>query len=303
MPRRNHPAGPVGDDAPDGSDVVPHKVPSDTVAVMQSPSPFTAAAEGAMRRALVVGVVASVVVGLLLTGLAAIMSNALIGLLLGVVVIMVGAAAWVLHVQRSFAEAATAVVGELGRPVSDAEQPAFCNALDGVAIRTGVKAPELRVLETNSANALVASDGELSTVVVTSGLLDLCRTVESEVIAAELLCRVRDDSARYGTLAAGLTPMMRRASGIDDGAVAELLGEQRAVRSDADAVALTRYPPGLVSAFEQMAEVGTVVQGASPGTAPLWIAPAVGVAQGVAASVDRTVNQPLGYRIAVLREL
>lgn len=270
---------------------------------MQSPSPFTVAADAAMRRALTAGVVASVVVGSLVVVVLAAAVNVLVGLLVGVVVIVGGAAGWVVHVQQGFAKAMAAVVGDVGRAVSTDEQPSLCNALDGVAIRTGVKAPELRVVEVDAANAMVASDGEKSTVVVTSGLLSGLRTVESEVIAAELLCRVRDGSARYGTLAAGLTPLLRRASGIDDASLADLLGEQRAVSSDADAVALTRYPPGLVTAFERMSEAGTRVHGASPATAALWIAPAVGVDQGVPASVDRTVNQPLDYRIAVLREL
>lgn len=270
---------------------------------MQSPSPFTVAADTAMRRALVVGVVGSAVGGLLMLVVLAVAVNVLIGLLVGVVVMVGGAAAWVSHVQQGFATAAEAVVGDLGHPVSEVEQPAMSNSLAGVAILTGVRSPELRVLEADSANAMVVSDGEESTVVVTTGLLEGCRTVESEVIAAELLCRVRDGSARYGTLAAGLTPMLRRVTGIDEVSVADLLGEQRAVHADADAVAVTRYPPGLVAAFERMAEAGTWVEGAPPATAPLWIAPAVGVANGVAASVDDAVNQPLDYRIAVLREL
>jgi heat shock protein HtpX len=270
---------------------------------MQSPSPFNVAGDAAMRRALVVGVVVSAVAGLLVLVVLAVVVNVAIGLLVCVAVMVAGAAAWVTHVQHGFAEAMEAVVGDLGHPVSDVEQPAMRNSLDGVAILTGVRSPELRVLELDSANAMVVSDGEESIVVVTSGLLERCRTVESEVIAAELLCRVRDGSARYGTLAAGLTPMLRRVAGIDEVSVADLLGEQRAVRTDADAVAVTRYPPGLVSAFERMAEVGTCVENAVPATAPLWIAPAVGVADGVAASVDSAVNQPLDYRIAVLREL
>lgn len=270
---------------------------------MQNPSPFTVAADTAMRRALVVGAVGSAVVGLLVMALLAVVANVLAGLLVGVAVMVGGAAAWVAYVQKGFANVVAAVVGDLGHPVSDDQQPALSNALDGVAILTGVRSPQLRVLELDPANAMVASDGEESTVVVTTGLIEGCRTVELEVVAAELLCRVRDGSARYGTLAAGLTPILRRAAGIDEESVADLLGEQRAVHADADAVAVTRYPPGLVAAFERMAVAGTRVHGARAATAPLWIAPAVGIAEGVNDAVDRTVNQPLDYRIAVLREL
>ena len=38
-------------------------------------------------------------------------------------------------------------------------------------------------------------------------------------------------------------------------------------------------------------------------TAALWIAPAVGAPEGVEESIDRTVNQPIEYRVAVLSEL
>jgi hypothetical protein len=150
---------------------------------------------------------------------------------------------------------------------------------------------------------MVAADGGASTVVVTSGLLDGARTVEMEVLAAELLCRVRDGSARFGTVAAGLPGAMRAAAGLGPVAVAATLGEQRAARTDADAVSVTRYPPALIAALERMEERGTRVEGVDPATAALWIAPAVDATAGVDPAVDRTANQPLDYRIAVLREL
>lgn len=256
-----------------------------------------------MRRAVASGVVFSVAIAVILAVLLTGIFSALVGLLVAVVVIVGGSSAWVGYVQRSFARAASTVVEDLGRPVRPNEQPVMHNALEGVAILTGVRVPELKVLDSESANAMVASDGEHSTVVVTSGLLQRCRPVEAEVIAAELLCRVRDDSARYCTLAAGLPAVLRRACGVDETALVGLLGDQRAVHADADAVSITRYPPGLVSVLEWMIDAGTRVDGVAPATAALWIAPAVGADEGVATSLDRTVNQPLEYRMSVMREL
>ncbi len=271
--------------------------------MMQSPSPFSVAADAAMRRAVMVGVVASVVVGLVLLVIVSLALNVLLGLLLGVVVMVVGSAAWLSYVRGGFGNVVAAVTDGLGEVVSEADQPGWCNALDGVAILTGVAKPEVRLLDVDAANAMVASDGRDSTVIVTRGLLEVCRTIESEVIAADLLCRVRDESARYATLAAGLPSLLGRAAGIDEASLVQVLGEQRAVHTDADAVAVTKYPPGLVSALERMNSAGTRLEGVSPATAALWIAPAFGPSAGVDASVDRTINQPLDYRIAVLREL
>lgn len=269
---------------------------------MQTAPSFRAAAEAAMRRTMVVGAVASIVVGILLGIASAVATGVLVGLLVAVAVMVVASSAWVTHVQRNFAGVVSRVVEGLGREAGPDEQPAMLNALEGVAILTGVAVPGLRVLDSQAANAMVASDGERSVVVVTSGLLREFRPVESEAIAAELLCRVRDGSARYCTLAVGLPALLRRVGGFDGTNLAGLLGEQRAVHADAEAVAITRYPPGLICVFERMIDAGTRVDGVDPATAPLWIAPAVGAEGGVAESLDRTVNQPLEYRMAVMLE-
>lgn len=267
---------------------------SGTVAAMYAPSRFEEATEQAHRRALLVGIVAAVLVAVLV---------AVIGLpLVGLLVLVVGIAGWVLFVRSGFERAHEHVVGPLGTPVSAGDRESFRNALEGVAILTGVRAPRLRLIDTTSANAMVAADRDAATVVVTAGLLEGGRTVEYEVLAAELLCRVRDGSARFGTVAAGLPAALRWAGGLSAARVAETLGDQRASRGDVDAVAITRYPPGLIAAFEAMTGRGTDVSAAAA-TAPLWIAPAVGTSHGVDPAVDRTANQPLDYRIAVLREL
>ncbi|MFV0317783.1 MAG: hypothetical protein ACK5O2_12585 [Microthrixaceae bacterium] len=265
---------------------------------------FVEAAEAAQRRALVVGVAAAVVVGIVLGAVLVVVANVVVGLLVAVAIMVIGAGAWALYVQSAMAGAADAVLDGLGTEVGPGEHESLRNALDGVAILTGVKVPTLRVLVGDSANAMAIQGlDEDSTVVVTSALLDGCRVVEAEALAAELLCRVRDGSARYLALASGLPAAVRSAAGITEASVAAAIGEQRAVHGDADAVSVTRYPPALQSALERMASTGTAVSAASPGTAALWIAPAVGTERGVPEAVARSVNQDLGYRIAALREL
>ncbi len=244
---------------------------------------------------MVVGVLAAIVVGVLVA--------LLVTPILGIALLVVAGAAWMLWIQSSVNAAKDAVVGSLGSPVDPDSMVAFRNALNGVAILTGVSEPDLRLIDSPAANAMIAADGDTSTVVITAGLLEGQGTVQKEVLAAELLCRLRDGSARLGTLAAGLPPLVRRAAGLGPASLASTLGDQRATRTDFDAVAVTRYPPGLIEAFESMAERGTAVPGADPETAPLWIAPAVGLDAGVHPEVERTANQPLEYRISVLREL
>ncbi len=275
-----------------------------TLQAMSDPNHFLDAAATATRRALVVGVACSVVLGVVAGVGLALTVSVLVGLAVAVVVMVAGAAGWALYVQAAVSRVVDTALAGIGSEAAPGDHESFRNALEGVAILTGVRVPNLRVLASSSANALVAHglDDE-ATVVVTSGLLEDCRVVEAEVLAAELLCRVRDGYARYCTLSAGLPGVVRAAAGLDAPSVAAVVGEQRAVLEDAEAVSVTRYPPGLVIALERMQRLGTEVPGVPATGAALWIAPAVGAGSGVPEALDRSVNQDLGYRIAVLQEL
>ena len=271
---------------------------------MLSETDHREATDLAQRRALASGavgvVVAALVLGLLLSLLAL---NLLVSVLLAVMVMVVAGAIWVLLVQSAFAAAEDRVLADIGREPAAGDLPGLRNALESVALLTGVPEPGLRVVDSPVANAMVTSGAESGTVVVTAGLLDDHSAVEAEVLAAELLCRLRDGSARYATLVAGLPPLVRSAAGLSDSALVAEFGDQWALREDLEAVSVTRYPPGLISAFERMRDRGTGVEGVAVGTAPLWIAPALGPEQGVDPAVDRIVNQSIDYRIDALREL
>lgn len=250
------------------------------------------------------GVVCSVALGVVVGIVLVVTQSVLVGLLAAVLVMVAGSAGWVLYVQAALSRVVDTALGGIGSAAAPADHESFRNALEGVAILTGVRVPNLRVLDSPSANALVAHGlDDQATVVVTSGLLEDCRVVESEVLAAELLCRVRDGYARYCTLAAGLPGIVRTAAGLDASSVAAALGDQRAVLEDAEAVSVTRYPPGLVIALQRMQRLGTEVPAATADAAALWIAPAVAPGSGVPEAVDSSVNQDLRYRIAVLQEL
>jgi Zn-dependent protease with chaperone function len=257
---------------------------------------FEAVAASAELRAYALGVAAAVVAGILVA--------VLTSWWLGVVVLLVVGLAWVLWVRSLLGSAVGSAVAGLGAvQVGSEEAPSLCNAIEGVSVLAGVKPPELHLLRTDSANAMCAAGAGESAVVVTSGLLEGLHPTELEVVAAELLCRIRDGSARVGTLAAVLPGWLGGMCGVGQGALAALLGDQRALRADLDALSITRYPPALISVLARMEAAGSTVAGADPASTQLWLAPAIEVADGVDPALVATVNQPLAHRIAVLREL
>jgi Zn-dependent protease with chaperone function len=257
---------------------------------------FHAVAVAVTRRAYGAGAV--VAVALAVVGALAL--SWWVGLLVAVVV----TGLWVLWVRNLLASVVHKVLAAAGAEVLDeGSAPSLHNAMDGVSVLAGVPSPSLHRRPDAAANALCAADAHGAAVVVTTGLLDGLRPTELEVVAAELLCRVRDGSARVGTLAAGLPGWLCRLCGLSPRALAAVMGDQRATRADLAAVSLTRYPPALISVLDHMAAAGTSIAGAEPASAPLWLAPAVGREQGVDPVLEATANQPLAHRIAVLREL
>jgi heat shock protein HtpX len=263
---------------------------------MVSPSRFDDARAAALRRSLTVGAVTAIVAGVVLV--------VALSPVIGVVALVVLSAAWVLLVTSAFSSAPARALGALGgSPVGGDAVPRLANALEGAALLTGVERPAVRLIDSAAANAAVVAGADGATVVATRGLIEDARPVELEVLAAELLCRVRDGSAAYAALAAGMPGWLAGIAGLSPGSVAGVLGEQRSMLADLDAISVTRYPPGLVAALERMVARGTVVAGAAPSTAALWVAPASDAGRGLDPAVDRSVNQPLELRIAVLREL
>jgi len=85
------------------------------------------------------------------------------------------------------------------------------------------------------------------------------------------------------------------------------VSRRREALADVTGVALTRYPPGLISALEKLRDDSTVVHSASRATAHLWIeAPtAQDPSEGKLAWLNRLFNThpPLDERIQALREL
>ena len=245
-----------------------------------------------------VGSVPAVLLGLVVGLLA--------GWIAGLVVLVVVAVGWLLFVEvrrRGSLDRALASLGP-SAPAGPGgrSHPRWENVVDGLSKGTGVDSPELRYVAVDTVNAAALADGTRTVLVATEGLADQLSQVELEAVAANLLGRVRDGSAEFATLAVGLPGPSLGTSGPVVRLLVSGLGDQRDVRSDLEAARLTRYPPGVVRALQVVGERGSAVDGADPGSAPLWLAPAVDP-ERVHAAVAATVMQPIALRTAVLDEL
>ncbi|HWG74582.1 MAG TPA: M48 family metalloprotease [Acidimicrobiales bacterium] len=222
-----------------------------------------------------------------------------IGLLAGVVVAVVilvvvagagGTALWATADRR-------AVAGIGGVPADPRVHARLYNLVDGLCAAAGVAPPRLLVVDDAALNAVaVGRDPRRATLAVTTGLLRDLSRIELEAVLANELVRIKRRSTLPGTLAAGAGPLARR--------IAQRSEREEAV--DMAAVALTRYPPGLASAFEKMASVGTALARPALTVAGLWLAEPIGAARAGHAGGGRGTageRRPLPERVAALREL
>lgn len=272
---------------------------SDTSAITDRPGDpptLDRKAVAAVRATASFGIMPAMVVGVVV----ALLVVPLAGLISAIVV----AALWATVVQLRVRSALDRLVNGLGvAPMSTETSPRWANVVDGVGVTSGVDDVELMVLDRPEANALAAASSDRRVIVVTSGLIEQLSLIELEGVAANLLGRLKDGSARYGTVMYGLLgPLL---NGIEPAGrlLADGLGEQRSVQTDLAAVRITRYPPGLAAALDHLDGIGTVIPNVDASTAHLWLAPVCGEGAGVAPAVAETALQPLSYRAAVLGEL
>jgi heat shock protein HtpX len=184
-------------------------------------------------------------------------------------------------------------------------------------------------------------------VAVTTGLMEKLNRIELEGVLAHELSHVKNYDILVSTLAVTMVGIVALLSdwamrflwwggprhrndqsegGGGAGAVIALVGfallilmplvarlmqfavsRRRESLADVSGVALTRYPPGLISALEKLKEDRTVVHSGSRATAHLWIESPIArdPAEGKLAWVGRMfdTHPPLEDRIQALREL
>ncbi len=184
-------------------------------------------------------------------------------------------------------------------------QPRLENVVDGVCLLVGVPVPALAVAPTAAANATAFGRRlDRSTLVVTQGLLDTLNRIELEAVVARLLTQIRDGRAAYLSTAVttvGLPALLWPALW----PLVQARTEREASTGsdfddDAEAVRLTRYPPGLADALETMSAAGMSTD-APRVTWPLWLVdPRADAAVAPDSLPDYRAD--LETRVAVLRE-
>ncbi|HEY6532642.1 MAG TPA: hypothetical protein VIY72_10070 [Acidimicrobiales bacterium] len=172
-------------------------------------------------------------------------------------------------------------------PFDRAAHARFVNLAEGLSTTSGVPVPDLFVVDDPGANLLVVGERpDQAAMVVTTGLLAALDRIQLESVVARGFAELRQGQLPAATVAvdAIARPAMTLAAGGPGALLVRPFGGLLAAgyRSVADsdhdlvldrsAASLTRYPPGLVNALEQMQRVGTALLRPDPTTAHLWIA-------------------------------
>jgi heat shock protein HtpX len=196
------------------------------------------------------------------------------------------------------------------RPADESTYNQLHNIVDGLCIAAGMPKPRVYVIEDGAPNAFATGrNPEHSAIAVTTGLLERMNRDELEGVVAHELSHIQNRDTLVMTIAVTLVGVIilladlllralwwGGAGGNDDrrggglGAPIAILGvilllvsplvagvlqaaisRQREFLADADAVFLTRYPDGMVSALRKLQEDQTVVRARSRATAHLWI--------------------------------
>lgn len=263
--------------------------------------------------------------------------SVLFGLILGLISLLVVTplVALVVVVAAAAVAAAAAWLGCEGlvarlvpsQPADPHVHARLFNLVNGLCINAGVPPPDVQVLASGSLNALAAGrNPKRATLVVTQGLLDRLTLIELEGVIARELSQIKSSDILPATVAVALFGVLRpRTAGRKAGGLSGLLAylrlplsalagaglrltldRQRDEFADLSGVALTRYPPALLSATEKMGSLGTAVPDVSPAVAHLWMAdpaPAGGTAGSDRVSRLFETHPPLDERIEALREL
>jgi len=173
------------------------------------------------------------------------------------------------------------------------------NVLEGLCVSHGIPTPELRVIHSHSINSLAAARTPAhAAIVVTSGAVEQLERIELEGLVAHHLCRIRRGDAAFETLAGVLLAWPLTTVGwLRRRLMDRVLPAGRGLAADFEAVSLTRYPPGLLSALMTLSGQSTQVPSPTVAALHMWIdEPDWGIA-------DAIRHPRLEIRIAALTEL
>lgn len=228
-----------------------------------------------------VATVPAVALGIVLTAVLVVLIG-LVGLLIGLgATLALGAYA----ASRASVDPTDRVLRDLGaRPADPATDARLVNLVEGLAVTGGIAAPTLHVIDDPAMNTLVLGvDERAAHLLVTRGLLEALERIELEGVLARAVTQIRRGDLPASTTAVEVLAvggagglLARPVGGVLASRLSGLTGPDDDVRLDRDAVALTRYPPGLVGALRKLEAGSTVVSRPVGSTAALWLADPTG---------------------------
>jgi heat shock protein HtpX len=159
------------------------------------------------------------------------------------------------------------------RPVSADEEPRYHNLVEGLCVSAGLPKPDLYVIDDDAPNSFATGrDPRHAAIVVTTGLLRKLSRMELEGVVAHELSHIRANDTLVTGLGAALVGLpLAPAGALAERLLGSLVGRARERDADLGGVRLTRYPPGLAAALENIRRSGAATVPASRATAHLWI--------------------------------
>ncbi|MCP4958380.1 MAG: M48 family metalloprotease [Actinomycetia bacterium] len=185
-------------------------------------------------------------------------------------------------------------LAEFGEPHLGAAR--LANLVEGLAASAGVREPSLYLIDDPALNALVVGrSDDRACLMVTTGMVDALERVELEAVVAQLLVQIRTADVVPRTVGAALlAPLASVVPGLYSRAIGSIVDRDRRFRNDALGASVTRYPPGLVAAYERINSANFNPASSPQVAAHLWL-----VGNGSASSTHPATET----RIAALREL
>jgi len=199
----------------------------------------------------------------------------------------------------------TVTSGRRPNSLSAVEAARLVDVAEGLFAVFGLPSAEMRVLDDPAPNAIsVGRSPDLGVVFVTSGLLSLLDRIELEAVLAHELAHIKRGDTVSGAIAVLAFDPLRRYIPTFARIADRVAGDAREPFADLAAVAVTRYPPGLISALEKIAAAPTrrptcVPRSVSESTSRLWLAPF----DPPSDEPERIGALDLIERVGVLREL
>jgi len=263
---------------------------------------------------LLVGAFVGVLIGVVLTLVSGVVALLPVFVVLGVgsgVVVYRRTAAQSFSLMNSFVAA---------QEINNEDHPRLFNLLDSLCAVSGVSVPVVGVTTDATVNAYLVADPlgvEQSHIVFTEGALRVMELIELEGFIAACLARVKSGRLELQTETAGVVAALGKfiPAGLARKALEACFTTQDVFDADVKACGITRFPPGLIAAYEKMSAESTVTSGVNPLNAHLWLANpksafagSLGNASGSNASSStvigsEVVHPALATRLALLREI